>query len=163
MGRITRRQFVLRGGALAAALAVGGTAGLGTSGGSAQAAALTPARRRTYTALMEAVVTGPSLRLDPAVAPLAAEQFAAAYEEWPPDRRADADAVLDALEQAPAGGSFSGLDRGRRGAELRARGRATRATPTAAERARLDITARALELAAVVLGPHDAGHQIVTV
>jgi hypothetical protein len=163
LGRITRRQFVLRGGAAAAALAVGGVVGLAPSGGSAEAAALTPARRRTYTALMEAVVTGPSLRLDPAVAPLAADQFAAVYAEWPPDRRSDADAVLDALEQAPAGGSFSGLDRGRRDAELRARGRATRATPTAAERARLDLTARALELAAVVLGPHDSGHQIVTV
>jgi hypothetical protein len=163
LGRTTRRQFLLRGGALAGALALGGGAAVVPSGGSAAAAALTPARRRTYTALMEAVVTGPSLRLDPAVAPQAAEQFAAAYAAWPPDRRRDADAVLDALEGVPAAGAFSGLDRGRRGAELRAGGRATRATPTAAERARLDLTARALELAAVVLGPPDSGHQIVSV
>jgi hypothetical protein len=112
---------------------------------------------------MEAVVTGPSLRLDPAVAPEAAEQFAAAYVDWPPDRRRDADAVLDALEASPAAGAFSGLDRRRRGAELRARGRATRPSPSAAERADLDLTARALSLAAVVLGPRDSGHQIVTV
>jgi hypothetical protein len=163
MGRITRRQFLLRGGALAGAMAVGGTAVLAPAGGSAAAEALAPARRRTYTALMETVVTGPSLRLDPAVAPEAAERFAAAYEAWPPDRRRDADAVLDALEQAAAGGSFSALDHERRGADLRARGRATQAAPDAAERARLDLTRRALDLAAVVLGPPDSGHQIVTV
>jgi hypothetical protein len=162
--RITRRQFLLRGGALAGALVVGGaTAALTPSGGQAEAAALTAARRRTYTALMETVVTGPSLRLDPAVAPQAAEQFAAAYAAWPPDRRRDADAVLDALEHAPPGGSFSALDRASRGADLRARVRVTRATPAAAERAQLELTRRALDLAAVVLGPADSGHQIVTV
>jgi hypothetical protein len=164
MGRITRRQFLLRGGVLAGALVVGGTtAALTPSGGQAEAVALTDARRRTYTALMETVVTGPSLRLDPGVAPEAAEQFATAYAAWPPDRRRDADAVLDALEQAPPGGSFSALDRASRGADLRARGRVTRATPADAERARLELTGRALELAAVVLGPPDSGHQIVTV
>jgi hypothetical protein len=153
----------VRGGALAGALALGGSAALEPSGGSAQAAALTAARRRTYTALMETVVTGPSLRLDPSVAPDAAEQFAAAYASWPPDRRSDADAVLDALERASAGGSFSDLDPARRDAELRARGRAAHAAPAAAERARLDVTRRALDLAAVVLGPPDSGHHIVTV
>jgi hypothetical protein len=35
--------------------------------------------------------------------------------------------------------------------------------PAAAERERLELTARALELAAVVLGPSHSGHQIVTV
>jgi hypothetical protein len=163
MGRTTRRQFLLRSGALAGALVVGGAGAFMPAGGSAQAAALTDGRRRTYTALLEAVVTGPSMRLDAAVAPAAAAEFAAAYSAWPPDRRRDADAVLDALEQAPAGGSFSGLDQARRGAELGARARATQATPAAAERARLELTARALELAAVVLCPPDLGHQIVTV
>jgi len=163
MGGTTRRQFLARGGALAGLLAVGGTAALLPSRSPAQAAALTAARRRTYTALMETVVTGPSLRLDPSVAPQAAAQFAAAYEAWPPDRRRDADAVLDALEQAPAGGSFSALDAAGRGTELRARAQATRATPAAAEGERLELGRRALDLAAVVLGPPDSGHQIVTV
>jgi hypothetical protein len=163
MGGTTRRQFIVRGGALAGALAVGGTAALVPAGGSARATALSPARRRTYTALMEAVVTQPSMRLDPAIAPAAAADFAAAYAGWTPDRRRDADAVLDALEAAPAAGAFSGLDRGRRGAELRDGSRATRPSPTGAEHARLELTSRALELAAVVLCPPDLGHQIVTV
>src|SRR4051794_24468487 len=115
MGGTTRRQFLVRGGALAGALAVGGTAAVLPAGGTAQASALSPARRRTYTALMEAVVTQPSMRLDPAIAAPAAADFAAAYAGWPPERRRDADAVLDALEHAPAAGAFSGLDRRRRG------------------------------------------------
>jgi phytoene dehydrogenase-like protein len=59
---------------------------------------------------METVVTQPSVRLDPAVAPAAAEQFAAAYASWPADRRRDADAVLDALERSTASTGFSELD-----------------------------------------------------
>jgi hypothetical protein len=163
MGGTTRRQFLVRGGALAGALAVGGTAAVLPAGGTAQATALSSARRRTYTALMEAVVTQPSMRLDPAIAPAAAADFATAYAGWTPDRRRDADAVLDALERGPAAGAFSGLDRGRRGAELRDGSRATRSSPTGAEHARLELTSRALELAAVVLCPPDLGHQIVTV
>jgi hypothetical protein len=164
MGGTTRRQFLVRGGALAGAVAVGGTtAGLLPAGGTAQTSALSPARRRTYTALMEAVVTQPSMRLDAAIAPAAAADFAATYAGWPPERRRDADAVLDALEGAPATGDFSGLDRRRRGDELRDGSRATRPRPTGAEHARLELTSRALELAAVVLCPPDLGHQIVTV
>jgi hypothetical protein len=162
-GTTTRRQFLARGGALAGALAVGGAVAAWPAGGQAQATALTAARQRTYTALMEAVVTQPAFRLDPAVAPTAAAQFAAAYAGWPADRRRDADAVLDALENAPATGGFSRLDRGRRGAELRVGARATSPRPTGAEQTRLALTTRALELAAVVLGPPDSGHQIVTV
>jgi hypothetical protein len=152
----------MRGGAAAGVLAVGGTAALLPTRGRADATGLTAARQRTYTALMETVVTQPSVRLDPAVAPAAAEQFAAAYASWPADRRRDADAVLDALERSTASG-FSGLDRRRRGEELRARARVTSPRPAAAERARLELTADALGLAAVVLGPPDSGHQIVTV
>jgi uncharacterized protein YfaS (alpha-2-macroglobulin family) len=163
LGGTTRRQFLMRGGALVGLLAAGGTAALLPSRGGAQAVALTTARRETYTALMETVVTQPSLRLDPAVAPAAAAQFAAAYASWPADRRRDADAVLDALERSTASVGFSRLDRGRRGEELRDHARATSARPAAAERERLELTARALELAAVVLGPPDSGHQIVTV
>jgi hypothetical protein len=152
----------MRGGAAAGVLAVGGTAALLPTRGRADATGLTAARQRTYTALMETVVTQPSVRLDPAVAPAAAEQFAAAYASWPADRRRDADAVLDALERSTASG-FSGLDRRRRGEELRARARVTSPRPGAAERERLELTADALGLAAVVLGPPDSGHQIVTV
>jgi hypothetical protein len=109
---------------------------------------------------METVVTQPSMRLDAAVAPAAAEQFAAAYAGWPAERRRDADAVLDALERSTG---LSQLDRRRRGEELHAHARPTTARPVAAERERLELTSRALELAAVVLGPPDSGHQIVTV
>jgi hypothetical protein len=153
----------MRGGAAAGMLAAGGTAALLPTRGHADATALTAARRRTYAALMETVVTQPTLRLDPAVAPAAAEQFAVAYAAWPADRRRDADAVLDALEQAPAGGPFSALDPAGRGSELRARAHATEANPAAAEGQRLELGRRALDLAAVVLGPPDSGHQIVTV
>ena len=163
MGGTTRRQFLIRGGAAAGVLAIGGTAALLPTRGRADATGLTAARQRTYTALMETVVTQPSMRLDPAVAPAAAEQFAAAYASWPADRRRDADAVLDALERSPASTGFAGLDRQRRDAELRARASVTSPRPAAAERERLDLTARALGLAAVVLGPPDSGHQIVTV
>lgn len=163
LGGTTRRQFLVRGGALAGALALGGTAALVPTGGEAQATALSPARRQTYTALMETVVTGPSMRLDAAVAPEVAERFAAAYAGWPAGRRRDADAVLDALEQTAGAAGFSALDRRSRGDELRARARPTSARPDAAERERLALTARALELAAVALGPPDSGHQIVTV
>jgi hypothetical protein len=164
LGGTTRRQFLVRGGVAAAALAAGGVATVLPGGPtSAQAAGLTPARRRTYTALMEAVVTQPALRLDPAVAPAAADTFAAAYATWPDDRRARADAVLDALEAEPATAGFSGLDRGRRGQELREGSRVTEAHPTGAEHQRLELTAQALELAAVALVPPDSGHQIVTV
>lgn len=156
MGGTTRRQFLLRGGALAGLLAAGGTAAVLPSRGRADATALSPARRETYTAFMETVVTGPSMRLDASVAPAAAERFAAAYAGWPPERRRDADTVLDALADVAA------LDPGRRGAELRARARPTTARPDAAERARLELSVRALELAAVVLDPPDS-HAIVTV
>jgi hypothetical protein len=145
LGGTTRRQFLVRGGAAAGALAIGGTAALLPARGRAQATALTAARRRTYTALMETVVTQPSIRLDAAVAPAAAARFAAAYAGWPPERRRDADDVLDALERS------TGL------------ARPTTARPGAAERERLELSVRALELAAVVLGPSDSGHQIVTV
>jgi len=165
-GATTRRQFLTRCGALAGAVAAGGAltrAAVLPAGGEAQATALSPARQRTYTALMESVVTQPAMRLDPAVAPGAAAAFAAAYAGWPPERRGDADEVLDALERAPAAAAFSDLDRGRRGEELRARARVTSPRPTGAEQARLELTTRALALAAVVLGPPDSGHQIVTV
>jgi hypothetical protein len=160
LGGTTRRQFLVRGGALAGALAVGGTAAVLPSRGRAQAAGLSAPRQQTYQALMETVVTQPAMGLDASVAPAAAAQFAAAYEAWPPERRRDADAVLDALERSTG---LSRLDARRRGAELRARARPTTARPGAAERERLELTARALELAAVVLGPPDSGHQIVTV
>jgi len=162
-GTTTRRQFLARGGALAGALALGGAAALAPAGGRAQATALSAARQQTYTALMEAVVTQPALRLDAAVAPAAAARFAEAYAGWPPERRRDADAVLDALEDVPAAPGFSRLDRARRSAELHAGARATSPRPAGAEHARLELTGRALELAAVVLGPPDGGHQIVTV
>jgi hypothetical protein len=160
----TRRQFLARGGVIAGVLAAGSAATVLPSdrGGSAEAAGLTVARRRTYTALIEAVAAMPSVRLDPSVAGAATDDFAAAYDAWPDERRAQADALLDALERVPAGG-FSGMARERRGAELRARCELGHARPTAAEHERLDLARRALELTAVALGPPDAGHVIVTV
>jgi hypothetical protein len=160
LGGTTRRQFIVRGGAVAGALAVGGTAALLPARGRAQETALSAARQETYTALMETVVTQPTVGLDASVAPVAAAQFAAAYATWPAERRHGADAVLDELERSTG---LTRLDPGRRGAELRARARPTSARPGAAERERLELTVRALELAAVVLVPPDSGHQIVTV
>jgi hypothetical protein len=145
LGGTTRRQFLVRGGAVAGALAIGGTAALVPSRGRADSIVLTAARRQTYTALMADVVTQPSIRLDAAVAPAAAAQFAAVYAGWPAERRRDADEVLDALE-----GSTRLV-------------RPTTARPGPAEREHLELTVRALELAAVVLGPPDSGHEIVTV
>jgi hypothetical protein len=146
----------MRGGAFAVLLAGGGTAAVLPSRGRADATALSAARRETYTAFMETVVTGPSMRLDASAAPAAAERFAAAYAGWPPERRRDADSVLDALADVAS------LDPARRVTELRARARATTARPGAAERARLELSVRALELAAVVLASPDS-HEIVTV
>jgi hypothetical protein len=167
LGATTRRQFIQRGGVLAGALALalGGAAGLarpGGTGGTAQAAGLTEARRRTYTALIAAVAVQPSVRLSPAVALDAADAFAAVYDAWPDERRRQADAVLDALERAPAGG-FSALDDRRRGDDLRERSRVSHSRPAGAEHERLELVRQSLELAAVALGPEDGGHQIVTV
>jgi hypothetical protein len=145
LGGTTRRQFLARGGAIAGALAIGGTAALLPAGGRAEATTLTAARRRAYAALTQTVVTQPSIRLDRAVAPAAAAQFAAAYAGWPVERRRDADQVLDALGRATA------------------LARPTTPRPGPAERERLELSVRAPELVAVVLGPSDSGHQIVTV
>jgi len=145
-------------------LALGGAAAVvAPSRGTAQAIALSEARRRTYGALMEAVLAQPSVGLDPALAPEAADAFARVYAGWPAEQRRHADEVLDALERAPAACGFSALGRGARGAELRAGARVIRSRPAGAERERLELTAGALELAAAVLGPPDSGHQIVTV
>src|SRR3954452_16821928 len=127
LGGTTRRQLLTRGGAAAGALAIGGTAApVPTRGGAAAAAlaiggraallptrgradatGLTAARQRTYTPLLETVVTQPALRLDPAVAGAGAEPFAGRYASGPADRRRDADAVLDALERSTASIGFS--------------------------------------------------------
>jgi hypothetical protein len=160
----TRRQFLARGGAVAGALALGGAAAVvAPSRGTAEAVGLTAARERTYTALMEAVLVQPSLRLDPALAPRAADAFAAVYADWPAEQRHHADAVLDALERAPGAAGFSALGPDDRAAQLRAGARVTRARPTPDDRDRLQLTTGALELAAAVLGPPDSGHQLVTV
>src|SRR5215211_8437965 len=116
------------------------------------AAGLTDARRQTYRALIDTVVTEPGLRVDPATADAAASEFAGAYAAWPAERRAQADRVLDTLEGS-TGRSFAGMDRGGRAQNLRAFAKPTDDQPIGAERARLDLAQDALSLAVVTVGP----------
>src|SRR3954470_21983050 len=81
----SRRQFLVRGGALAGAtlMTLPGVARAARPGGAAAAAApaaaggLAATRQETYRALVETVLAEPGLRLDPAAADGAASEFAA--------------------------------------------------------------------------------------
>src|SRR4051794_3252823 len=144
--RSSRREFLARGSALAGAavLTLPGVARAARPAGAPVAAAapatgLAPARRETYRALADTVLTEPGLRLDPAAADAAASDFAAHYAAWPADARLRADAVLDGLEASTGRGSFAKLGRPARAAHLRDCGRPTDDDPVGAERQRLDL------------------------
>jgi hypothetical protein len=158
----SRREFLVRGGALTGLLTMGGAgpaaaqkaptpaaAGAPTA---AEAAGLTAARRETYRALAEAVVTEPGMRLSPEAADAAAAQFAAAYQTWTSDAQRRAEDVLDALARS-SGRSFADLDARGRSEHLRACARPSSDQPIGAERRRLDLAEQALALAAVAIGP----------
>jgi hypothetical protein len=152
----SRRQFIARGGALAGAafMTVPGVARAARPAGAvAPAAGLAEARRQTYRALVDTVLTEPGLRLDPAAADGAASEFAARYATWPADAQRRADAVLDALDASTGRSSFAKLGRPARTAHLRTCGRPTDDDPVGAERRRLDMAQGAMSLAAVTVGP----------
>ena len=177
--RSSRRQFLARGGALAGALTMTGAASAAAherrpvppaetvpeappppaapvapaaEPPAPTAPGLTDARRATYRALAETVVTEPGMRLTPAAADTAAAGFAAAYAAWPAERQRHADRVLDALERS-AGRSFAKLDGRGRSAHLRTCAKPTDDEPIGTERERLDLAEQALALAAVAVGP----------
>jgi hypothetical protein len=156
--RSSRREFLARGGALAgvAVLTLPGVARAARPAGAPVAAApatgLAPARRETYRALVDTVLTEPGLRLDPAAADAAAAEFEAHYATWAADARQRADAVLDTLDTS-SGRSFSKLGRPARTAHLQACGRPTDDDPVGPERQRLDLAQGAMSLAAVTVGP----------
>jgi hypothetical protein len=178
--RSSRREFIARGGALAGALTLTGAGSAAAherrpappaetvptpaepavppppaaaeAPAAATAPGLTDARRTTYRALAETVVTEPGMRLTPAAADTAAAGFAAAYAAWPAERQRRADQVLDALERS-AGRSFAKLDGRGRSAHLRTCAKPTDDEPIGGERERLDLAEQALALAAVAVGP----------
>jgi hypothetical protein len=166
--RSSRREFLARGGgALAGLVTIGGVgsgaaqaaSGPATTGaaatevaGAAGAVGLTAARRETYRALAETVVTDPGMRLAPGAADAAAAQFAAAYATWTPDAQRRAERVLDAFERSSAR-PFAKLDARGRSEHLRACARPTDDEPVGPERQRLDLAEQALSLAAVAVGP----------
>lgn len=97
----TRRELLQRGGLLAGALVVGSwsTASATAAPAAGAGLALAEDRRRTYTALAEAAVTGPGMQLPPAAAEQVLADFEAVYAAWPAAERRHADAVLDALSR----------------------------------------------------------------
>ena len=136
----TRREFLTRSGALAGVALVGGGA-LALPGGAAPAVGLTDARTRTYAALAETVITGPSMRLPPAAVREAVDAFAARYDAWSAEERAGADRTLDAVGAVPA-----------RAPALHS------PQPTGAERAQIVVLEDAMALVAAVVGQPDGGH-----
>ena len=125
---------------------------------------LTAQCRRTYEALVAAVVAEAPLRLDPACAGRAAAYFEGVYSTWSADARQRADRVLEALGRGPDGPEFSAQPRWARAAFLRACARVTSDDPASAERGRLALLEGALDLVAVAVGPGaDAGGGLVSV
>jgi hypothetical protein len=170
--RSSRREFLARGGALAGVLTIGGVGPAAAHAATeppvapvppvppvptalppvVDAVGLTAARRETYRALAETVVTEPGMRLAPAAADAAAAQFAATYATWTPDAQRRAERVLDALERSN-GRSFAKLDARGRSEHIRACAKPTDDEPIGPERQRLDLAEQALSLAAVAIGP----------
>jgi hypothetical protein len=125
---------------------------------------LTPQRRRTYEALVAAVVAEPSQRLDPACAGSATAHFAAVYSTWPAEARRRADRVLEALQRGPAATVFSAQPRAAQATFLRACARVTSKDPSGVERERLALLEGALALVAVAVGPgEDGGGGLVSI
>lgn len=147
MERTSRRDFILRGGALAGGLLLAGPSGAlaAPRGDTAAAVALQADRRATFAALADAVLTDSPYRLPDGAGDRAATDFTALYVTWDRDRRARADATLDAIERAE-GTSFQRAARRRRQAVLREHATPARSLPTAQERKRLDLAQAALEL-----------------
>jgi hypothetical protein len=140
---VTRRSFLTRAGLALAAVSAAGAGGFELlRRGSAPA--LSPARRRTYVALVDAAGRGSRSQIDPARAAAAADWLAGDYAAALAPNRAAIDDVLDRLERAPAGTRpFSALDPAARLAALR----------SLAAGARADLAGRAVALAAAPFHP----------
>jgi hypothetical protein len=138
----TRREFLAQSGAVAGLVLVAGGA-VALPGSAAPATGLTDARRRTYAALADSVVTGPSMRLPAADVEATVEAFARVYDGWPPAQRTWADGTLDAL--------------GAQGVSPYPP-RLHSALPTGAERAHVVLLEAAMVLVAAVVGQPDGGH-----
>src|SRR4051794_9532184 len=147
---IDRRRFLVSSGAAALALALR----VPLSSAAPSGAALTADRRTIYASLVEAVLVDPSMRVDPALAQGSADEFAAAYAQWPADLQRRADRILDAVERSTNRG-YSKEPRGKRHDALQELGRPTTPDPQPAERARLDLAQDALALVAVTVGQPD--------
>jgi hypothetical protein len=143
---VTRRTFLARSGVAAAALVAAGAGASGLLRGAARRPRLSPARRRTYVALVDAVGRASESQVDPSAAAAAAASLGADYTRGLEPTRAAIDDVLDRLEAAPAGPRpFSALDPPARLATLR--GMAS-GTGTGA-----DVAGRAVALAAAPFHP----------
>lgn len=102
-GSLTRRQLLIRTGGASVALAVFGAVPVGAA---ADPAALSSARSATFAALLDA------LNADPTYSLAARDQLVAGFAtRYAGDEplRGYADAVLDAIDGAPAGRAFSAL------------------------------------------------------
>jgi hypothetical protein len=139
--RLSRRDLIREGGALAALLAVG--AGAPETAPAAASAALTPRRRAVYAALMRALQTAPDTGLRHVDAAAAARDFAAWYARQEPAIRLHVDAVVDHLDALglAAEGPGAGLRR------LRALSAAGDGSPTPDEAVHCAMVACAMSLA----------------
>ncbi len=147
---LTRRELLQRGGLLTGAIVVGSwSAAAPASAANTVGAgvALSEEQRRTYSSLVETVVTGPGMRLPASATQQALSDFESAYTAWPDAERRDADAVLDALAR-----DARMQNRSQRAAMLRG------SNPHDAE-----LAYRACGLAAVALSSEDDDHAEVTV
>ena len=161
MQNASRREFIVRGGALVGAVCLAGPGA--ALAGPRGAVALAEERRATLAALAETVVTEAPYRLPAGAGEQAAAEFAARYAAWDDRERARADRVLDELERAD-GRSFRRTDRARRAEVLREHATPRSALPTGQERKRLDLAQDAFALLGTVLGADtDLDHSPTTI
>lgn len=110
---ITRRKLFVHGGGAASAFGLASLAGIvPLANAVAAGGALSESRRRTYSAMLEAVArvpdSGVSGDLDAAT-----ERFARWYENSPPEAQSFVNGVLDALADGQAGGFANASPRAR--------------------------------------------------
>jgi hypothetical protein len=119
--RLSRRRFVTRGaGAALGAATVSGsvvaTAGLSAPG----ALELTPARKRLYAALVEAVGSTPGTLVDPSASQAVVKQLATLYGKGNLELQTRVDAALDSVEHGSTPGAFASMSVAARVHHLRA-------------------------------------------
>jgi hypothetical protein len=118
---LSRRRFVVGGaGAALGTAAVSGSIAAAAGLSKAPAPTLTPARRRLYRALVEAVGSRPGTIVEPARAGDVATELATRYAQAALELRAGVDAVLDSVERGLVPGSFASMSVAGRTAHLRA-------------------------------------------